>query len=68
MATSQEQTKPPVQNYIAITTRKNAFDTEEALKTFEIRQYIGFCVTAKFLDLFTAYVRPANIGNAMRDY
>ena len=29
-----------------ITTRKNAFDAAEVLKTFEIQQYIGFFVIA----------------------
>ena len=66
MATSQEQTKPPVQNlYI---TRKNAFDIAEVSKTFEIQQYIGFFLIARLLELFTAYVKPANIRPAMRDY
>ena len=51
-----------------ITTRKNAFDAAEVLKTFEILQYIGFFVIAGLLELFTAYVRPANIRPAMRDY
>ena len=37
------QTKPPVQNF-----RKNAFDTAEVLKTFEIQQYIGFFVIADY--------------------
>ena len=51
-----------------ITTRKNAFDTAEVLKTFEIQQYIGFFVIVGLLELFKAYVRPANIRVAMRDY
>ena len=51
-----------------ITTRKNALDTAEILKTFEIQQYIGFFVIAGLLELFTAYVRPANIRPTMRDY
>ena len=61
MGTSQEQTKPPVDLYIA--TRKNMFDKAEVLKTFKIHQYIGFCAIAGFLELFMAYVRPA-----MRNY
>ena len=50
------------------TTRKNAFDTAEVLKTFEIQQYIGFFVIAGLLELFTAYVIPTNIRPAMWDY
>ena len=30
--------------------------------------YIGFFEIAGLLELFTAYVRPANIRPAMRDY
>ena len=51
-----------------ITTRKNAFDTAEVLKAFEIQQYIDFFVIAGLLELFTAYVRLANIRPAMQDY
>ena len=51
-----------------ITTRKNAFDTAEVLKTFEIQQYIGFFVIAGSSELFTTYVSPANVRPAMRDY
>ena len=51
-----------------VTTRKNVFDTEEVLKTFEIQQYIGFFVIAGLLELFMANVKPANIRPAMRDY
>ena len=51
-----------------ITSRKNAFDTAEVLKTFEIQQYIGFFVIARSSELFTTYVRHANITPAMRDY
>ena len=51
-----------------MTTRKNTFDTAEVLKAFEIQQYIGFIVIAGLLELFTAYVRPANIRPAMWDY
>ena len=51
-----------------VTTRKNAFDTAEVWKTFEIQQYIGFFVTAELLELFTAYLRAANIRPTMRDY
>ena len=51
-----------------ITTRKNMFDTAEILKTFEIQQYIGFFVVAGLLELFTVYVRPANIRFALWDY
>ena len=67
MATSQGQTKPPVQNYMYV-TRKNVFETTEVLKTFEIHQYIGFFVIAALLELCTAYVRPVNIRPAIRDY
>ena len=42
-----------------ITTRENAFDTAEVLKTLEIQQFIGFFVIVGLLELFTAYVRPA---------
>ena len=66
MATSQEQTKPQVQNYIW-ENAKNAFDTAEVLKTLEIQQCIGFFVIAGLLELFTVYVRPANVRPAMRD-
>ena len=51
-----------------ITTRKNAFDTAQVLKTFEIQQHIGFFVIAGLSELFTAYVRPANIKPALPDY
>ena len=51
-----------------LTKRKNTFDTAEVLKTREIQQYIGFFVTSRLLELFTAYVRPANIRTAMQDY
>ena len=51
-----------------ITTCKNAFDTAEVLKTFEIQQYIGFFVNAGLLELFTVNVRPVNIKPAMQDY
>ena len=44
------------------------FDTAEILKTFEIQQYIGFFVVAGLLELFTVYVRPANIRSALWDY
>ena len=43
-------------------------DTTEVLKTFKIQQYIGFFEIAGLLELFTAYIRPANIRLAMRDY
>ena len=46
-----------------MTTRKNAFDTAEVLKTFEIQQCIGLFLIAELLKLFTVYVSPA-----MRDY
>ena len=42
-----------------IATLKNAIDTAEVLKTFEIQQYVGFFVIAGLLELFTAYARPA---------
>ena len=42
-----------------MTTRKNAFDTAEVLKTFEIQQYIGLFLIAELLKLFTVYVSPA---------
>ena len=51
-----------------ITTRKNAFDRAEVLKTFETQHYIGFFVIAGLLEFFTAYVRPADIRPAMRYY
>ena len=51
-----------------IRTRKNAFNTAEVLKTVEIQQYIGFFVIAGSLELFTAYVRRANIRPEMPDY
>ena len=51
-----------------ITTRKSAFDTAEVLKTFEIHQYIGFFIIEGLLELFMAYVRPANIRPTMRNY
>ena len=51
-----------------IATRKNAFDTAEVLKTFEIQQYIDFFVNAGLLEFITAYVRPGNIRPAMWDY
>ena len=60
-----------LENYsteLYITTRKNAFDTAEVLKTFEIQQYSGFFVIARLLELFTTYVRPTNITPAVRDY
>ena len=60
-----------LENYsteLYITTRKNASDTAEVLKTFEIQQYSGFFVIAGLLELFTTYVRPTNITPAARDY
>ena len=51
-----------------VTTHKNALDTAEVLKTFEIQQYIGFFVIVGLLELFTVYVKPVNIRPAMRDY
>ena len=51
-----------------ITTRKNAFDTAEVLKTFENQHCIGFFVIAGLLELFTASVRSANIRTPMQDY
>ena len=51
-----------------ITTRKNAFDTAEVLKTFKIQQYIDLFVIGGLLELFMTYVRPANIRPAMRNY
>ena len=55
-----------IELYLA--TRKNAFNKAEVLKTFKIQQYNGFFVIVGLLELFTAYVRPANIRPAMRDY
>ena len=49
-------------------TRKNRFDRAEVLKTFEIQRYIGFFLIAELLELFMAYVRPADIRPAVRDY
>ena len=51
-----------------VTTHKNALDTAEVLKTFKIQQYIGFFVIMGLSELFTVYVKPANIRPAMRDY
>ena len=48
-----------------------AFDTAEVLKTFKIQQYIGFVVIVELLEVlevFTVYVRPANIRPTMWDY
>ena len=64
MASSQEQTKLPVQ----ITKRKNRFNTEEVLKTFEIQQYVGFFVITGLLKLFMAYLRHTNTKSTMQGY
>ena len=40
------RTNEATSTQLHITTRKNAFDATEVLKTFEIQQYIGFFVIA----------------------
>ena len=54
-----------IQYRIIYNNTKNAFDRAEILKTFEIKQYIGFFVIAGLLEPFAAYVRPVNIRPAM---